>query len=89
MRGSRGGGEVSPDPLENHEAIGFLNNAGPEPLKKKQSYQASIQCLAIIGPPAKRHVALRRRAEDGPLIVAFGSLYSVINYKKLLELDPL
>ena len=31
--------------------IGFLSN--PE---KLQSYQASSQCLAIIGRPAKRHL---------------------------------
>ena len=40
-------------PLENHKNIGFLSNTGPDPLT--QSYQASIQCWAIISPPAKRH----------------------------------
>ena len=28
-------------------------------------YEASIQCWFYIGPPAKRHVTFRRRADDG------------------------
>ena len=41
--------------------------------EKSQNYQASIQCWAIIGPPAKRHLnGVRWRAGDGPLIVLFG-----------------
>ena len=45
--------EICPDPppLKNRKHIGFLSNTGLDPLKK----QASIQCLDIIGPPAKRH----------------------------------
>ena len=35
--------------LKNHKNIGFLSNAGTVPLNN----QASIQCRAIIGPPAK------------------------------------
>ena len=41
--------------LKNHKNIGFLSNTGPDPLKN-HSYQARIQCSAIIGPPAKRHL---------------------------------
>ena len=55
--GSRvGGGQGGPDPPspKNHKNIGFLSNMGPDPLKKSQSCKARIQCLAIIGPPAKR-----------------------------------
>ena len=29
-------------PLKNHRTIGFPCNTGPDPLKKSQSYQASI-----------------------------------------------
>ena len=55
MGGSRGGwGTGGPDPPENHKNIGFLSNTGPDPLKNR--YQASIQFLAIIGKPAKRHL---------------------------------
>ena len=32
-------------------------------------YEASIQCWFYIGPPAKRHVTFRRRADGG---VKFG-----------------
>ena len=39
--------------LINHKNIGFLSNTGPDPHKK---HKASVQCLAIIGPPAKRRL---------------------------------
>ena len=32
MRGSRGG-TGGPDPQENHKAIGFLSNTGPDPME--------------------------------------------------------
>ena len=57
--GSRGGDRGSGPPLKNHKNIGFISNTGPDPLKKSQRYKASIQCWAIIGPPA-------RRADDDP-----------------------
>ena len=44
-----GRGTVGPDP----QNIGFLSNTGPDPLK---NHKASIQCWAIIGTPAKRHL---------------------------------
>ena len=52
------GGTGGPDsPLKNRKNIGFLSNSGPDPLKNQsQSYQASIQCWAIISTPAKRHL---------------------------------
>ena len=48
----------TPPPLKNLKHIGFLSNNGPDPLRnqKSQSYQASIQCRVIIGPPVKRHL---------------------------------
>ena len=45
--GGRGGGGQN---------IGFLCNTAVRTLEKSQSYQASIQCWAIIGPPAKYHL---------------------------------
>ena len=59
------GGAGGPDPpsLKNHKNIGFSSNTGPDPLKNR-SYQASIQCWAIIGTQAKRHLmAFRWRAD--------------------------
>ena len=50
----RGGDRGSGPPLKNHKNIVFPSNFDPDPLKS-QSYQASIQCWAIIGTPAKRH----------------------------------
>ena len=40
---------VSPGPLL------FSSNSGTDPLKKSQSYKASIKCWAIIGMTAKCH----------------------------------
>ena len=69
-----------PPPIKN---IGFLSNTGPYPLKKAQSYQASTQCWAIIGPPAKRHLmAFLWRADDGPLLVPIGSSFLSSKKKK-------
>ena len=70
---SRGGAGGLEHPLKNYKNIGFSNNTGPDPLKNR-SYQASIQCWAIIDTPAKCHLmAFRWRADDGPLIVVLGS----------------
>ena len=52
--GIRGGGGPDP-PLKNHKNIGFSSNTGPDPLKNR-SGEASIQCWAFIGMPAKRHL---------------------------------
>ena len=50
-------GTGGPDtPLKNHKNIGSLSNFGPDPLKNHKTYQVSIQCLATIGPSAKRHL---------------------------------
>ena len=45
-----------PPPLENRKNIAFLRNAGSGFLEKSQSYQASIQCRATIGPLANCHL---------------------------------
>ena len=50
--GGRGSG---PPPGKLLKNIGFLSNTGPDPLKS-QSYQSSIQCWAVIDPPAKCHL---------------------------------
>ena len=58
---------------------GVLSNTGSDPLKITKLYQSSIQCWAIIGPPAKRHL------NDGPLIVVFGSFLPHQTKKKLCQ----
>ena len=44
-----------PDPPlpANNKATGFLSYTGFDSL---ENHKASIQCWAIIGPPAKRHI---------------------------------
>ena len=54
-----------PPPPEKNKNVGFLCNTGPGSPEKSQSYQASNQCWAIIGPPAKRR--------DGLFIAVFVS----------------
>ena len=74
-------GTGGPDPPpKNHKIIGFSSKTGPDPLKNR-SYQASIQCWAIIGTPGK--LAFRWRADDDPLIVVLrSSLPSSTSSKK-------
>ena len=75
MRGSKGGGGAKgSDPPEKSQKIkGFLVILA-RIRYKPQSYQASIQCLAIIGTPAKRHLASETpftwewRFAGGPMI---------------------
>ena len=57
MRGPRGG-KGDQDPLRNHKNMGLLSNTGPvwESPEKSQSYQAGIQCYAIIGTPVKHNL---------------------------------
>ena len=56
MGGSRGGQGIRTPP-EKSQNIGFPSNTGPDPgPEKSQGYQAIIQCWAIIGTPAKRHL---------------------------------
>ena len=68
---------------------------GSGPPEKSQSYQASIQCWAIVCRPEKRHLgvslakkAFRWRVDDGPFIVIFGSSIPS-STKKTLSKDPL
>ena len=65
--------QVRTPPPEKSQNIGFSSNTCPDPLKNR-SCEASIQCWAFIGMPAKRHLmAFRWRADDGPLKVGLGS----------------
>ena len=84
--GGGGSGSERPTPLKNHKNIGFSSNTGLDPLTNR-SYQASIQCWAIIDIPAKRH--------GGPMKARFNlfSLHSPTKKKKkrktLSKLDSL
>ena len=59
------GGRGSGHPLKKYKNKGFPSNTGPDPLKI-QSYQASIQCCAIISTQAKRH--FKWRFAGGPMM---------------------
>ena len=53
MRGFRGGEGVRTPPPERSQKYRISHRYAPDPLKSER-YQASIQCWAIIGTPAKR-----------------------------------
>ena len=84
-----GGARVpDPPPPEKSQNIGFSSNTGPDPLKDS-SYQASIQCWAIIGTSAKRHLmAFHRRADDGALILVLGSSLPSSSKKHVIKVGP-
>ena len=62
-------------PLKNHKNIGFHSNTGPDPLK---NHKVTIQCWAIIGPPAKSHV-------NGVFIVIFGLSIPSLTKKEIVK----
>ena len=76
-----------PPPMENYKIKGFPSNTGPDPVKITQlPSQHCIQYWAIIGTPAKR---IRWRADDGPLILVFGSfLFHQTEKKNIVKVGP-
>ena len=88
MHGSRGGtGGPIPPPLKNHKNIGFPSNTGPDPLKiTKLPSQHSV----LGHHPHASPMAFRWQADDGPVIVVFGSsLPSSTKKKKVIKVGPL
>ena len=78
MRGTRGGtrgsGPLHPPSLENHKAIGFLSNTGPDPLENHNANKPVFN----VGQSSDRQqnailMAFRWWSNDGPLLVLFGS----------------
>ena len=72
--GGGGGGQGVRTHLKNHKAIGFLTNTSPDPLKN----HIATKPAANVGPSSTRHrnailMAFRWWANDGPLLVVFGS----------------
>ena len=51
IRGSRGGGTGGTDPhpphLENHKAIGFLSNIGPDPLENHKATKPAFNIVMV------------------------------------------
>ena len=63
-----------PPPLKNHTNIGFLSNTGPDPLNNHKATKLAFND----GPSLARQrnaieIAFCWRADDGPLLVVFGS----------------
>ena len=61
-------------PLKSNKNIGFLGNTGPDPLENSKATKPAFN----VGSSSARQridikMAFRWRANDGPLIVVFGS----------------
>ena len=79
QRGEGAGGLDAPAPppppsLKNHKNIGFLSSTGPEPQKNRKATKLAFHN----GPSSARQrnaieISILWRADDGPLIVVFGS----------------
>ena len=69
MGGSRGGRGPSPlpPPLKNHTNVGCLSNTGPDHLKNHKATKPAFNVW-----PSSAH---QRRADDGPILVVFGSTH--------------
>ena len=77
------GGSGPPPPLKNHKNIGFLSNTDPSPLKNHKATKPTFN----VGPSSARQrnaiemafrwraMAFRWRANDGPILVVFGSTH--------------
>ena len=66
-RTQRWGQWSRPPPLKYYKNIGFLSNAGPDPLKHHKATKQAFN----LGPSS---FAFRWRADHGPLLVVFGYL---------------
>ena len=83
-----GTGGRNPPPLKNKKNIGFLSNIGPNPWKITE-LPKQLSMLGQHRHARKRHLnGVRWRADDGPLIVVFGS-YLPSSKKTTSKLDPL
>ena len=70
---------------------GFLSNTGLDPLKKHKTTKPAFKVLAIIGPPAKRHLnGVLLAGRSWPAYSGIWIHTPLINYsEKKSEVDPL
>ena len=78
-----GGGQEVQTPLKNHKNIGFLSNTGPYPLNNHKATKPAFN----VGPSLAHQrntisMVFRWPADDGPLLVAFGSPHQLLFLKK-------
>ena len=56
-----------PPPPENRKAIGLLSNTDPDTLENNKATKPALNIMVLV-------LAFRRRADNGSLLVVFGSL---------------
>ena len=85
--------------LENYKAIGFLTYTGPDPLENHEDNKPAFNVGPSPPPPPPRQrngtlMVFHWQANDGPLLVVFGSTSSLKKQNKTLSelqlalLDP-
>ena len=93
MRIQRGGLGVQIPPMKNHKILGFLSNSGIGPLKNCGATGPAFNVGPSLACQRKAiEMAFRWQADDGPLIVLFGSTYlssAKKKRKKVSKLNPL
>ena len=91
MRIQRGGLGVQIPPMKNHKILGFLSNSGIGPLKNCGATGPAFNVGPSLACQRKAiEMAFRWQADDGPLIVLFGSTYlsSAKKKKKSVKVEP-
>ena len=84
------GSDPPPPPRENHKDIEFLINTGLDPMENHKGTETTFN----IGPPSARQrnaikMAFRWWADDGPLLVVFGSTLPASTKKSFRVYPPL
>ena len=88
MRGSRGGQGVW-IPLKDHKNIGFLSNTGPDPLNNHNATKSAFNVGPLLACQQNAiYMPFRWRADDGPLLVVFGSPHQLKNVVKIDTPSP-
>ena len=82
MCGSRGGTEGPDPPPENHENVGFSSNTGPDPPGKSLLSNQHLMFGHHRHTSEAPFNGVSLAADDGPLIVVFGSSLPTSTKKK-------
>ena len=90
MRGSKRRAQEIRTHLKNYKNKGFLSNTSPDPLKThKPTKPAFLLGYDLHASETPFKMACRWRADDGPLIVVFGSFIPPQTKKTLSKLNPI
>ena len=86
MDPEHGTGDLDPPP-ENHKAIWFLSNTGPDPLKNHKATRLALNVGS--SSAGQRKMVFLLQVEDGRHIMVFGSSLPSSNKKTCQSWTPL